>query len=418
MIVGVPKEIKTDEYRVAMIPVGVEELTRAGHKVLIQSGAGQGSGISDEQYAGYGAEIVVDAASIWGRADLIVKVKEPLAPEWPLMRRGQIVFTYFHFAADRKLTDVVLGYDDLASYEKGGVYSALIGPYANRLSLKFPIDGKIYEQPTPAPRPAPPGAPPAPVRTFIQHSGGNGFQKRVWEAVMHDGAEPSLTLTIKDPDGMGGMPGNVTVTVTYSVRADNSLVLDYTGTTDKPTMLNTTNHFYFSLNGGAKDISDEMVTLYASRYTPFDHAIDLPNGMVASVTGTPYDFQKPVRIGDRLSLPNVSQPVGGTDIPGYDTSFLVDGVVGQMRPVARVDDPDTGIVMVAFTTQPGLQFYTDNIGGQVKGKKGAVYRNHWAISLETGKAPDSPNHPNFASAEVTPDKPMHEVTEYRFSTLR
>jgi aldose 1-epimerase len=317
-----------------------------------------------------------------------------------------------------KLTDVVLGYDDLASYEKGGVYSALIGPYANRLSLKFPIDGKIYEQPTPAPRPAPPGAPPAPVRTFIQHSGGNGFQKRVWEAVMHDGAEPSLTLTIKDPDGMGGMPGNVTVTVTYSVRADNSLVLDYTGTTDKPTMLNTTNHFYFSLNGGAKDISDEMVTLYASRYTPFDHAIDLPNGMVASVTGTPYDFQKPVRIGDRLSLPNVSQPVGGTDIPGYDTSFLVDGVVGQMRPVARVDDPDTGIVMVAFTTQPGLQFYTDNIGGQVKGKKGAVYRNHWAISLETGKAPDSPNHPNFASAEVTPDKPMHEVTEYRFSTLR
>ena len=107
-VIGVPKEIKVDEYRVAMIPVGVDELTRAGHKVLIQSGAGQGSGISDEQYAGYGAEIVVDAASIWGRADLIVKVKEPLAPEWPLMRRGQIVFTYFHFAADRKLTDVVL----------------------------------------------------------------------------------------------------------------------------------------------------------------------------------------------------------------------------------------------------------------------------------------------------------------------
>ena len=107
-VIGVPKEIKVDEYRVAMIPVGVDELTRAGHKVLIQAGAGQGSGISDEQYAGYGAEIVADAASIWGRADLIVKVKEPLPPEWPLMRRGQLVFTYFHFAADRKLTDAVL----------------------------------------------------------------------------------------------------------------------------------------------------------------------------------------------------------------------------------------------------------------------------------------------------------------------
>ncbi|MFL5245802.1 MAG: alanine dehydrogenase [Gemmataceae bacterium] len=108
MIVGVPKEIKTDEYRVAMIPVGVEELTRAGHKVLIQSGAGQGSGISDEQYSQNGAEIVADAAQIWQRADLVVKVKEPLPAEWPSMRAGQILFTYFHFAADESLTKAVM----------------------------------------------------------------------------------------------------------------------------------------------------------------------------------------------------------------------------------------------------------------------------------------------------------------------
>src|SRR5262245_61832212 len=107
-IIGVPKEIKTDEYRVAMIPVGVEELTRAGHKVLIQAGAGQGSGISDEAYASNGAELVGDAADIWKRADLIVKVKEPLRDEWPRLRAGQIVFTYFHFAADRPLTDAVM----------------------------------------------------------------------------------------------------------------------------------------------------------------------------------------------------------------------------------------------------------------------------------------------------------------------
>ena len=107
-IVGVPKEIKTDEYRVAMIPVGVEELTRAGHTVLIQAGAGQGSGIADEQYAAHGAEIVADAGEIWARADLIVKVKEPLFAEWAWMRPGQIVFTYFHFAADRGLTEAVM----------------------------------------------------------------------------------------------------------------------------------------------------------------------------------------------------------------------------------------------------------------------------------------------------------------------
>jgi alanine dehydrogenase len=108
MIVGVPKEIKTDEYRVALLPVGVEELTRGGHKVLMQAGAGQGSGISDEQYAANGAQILVEAVDVWDRADLIVKVKEPLAEEWPLLRSGQIVFTYFHFAADEALTRAVM----------------------------------------------------------------------------------------------------------------------------------------------------------------------------------------------------------------------------------------------------------------------------------------------------------------------
>ena len=108
LVIGVPKEIKADEYRVAMIPVGVEELTRAGHRVLIQAGAGQGSGISDEQYHAYGAEIVAEEREIWKRADLIVKVKEPLPEEWPLMREGQVVFTYFHFAADEALTKAVM----------------------------------------------------------------------------------------------------------------------------------------------------------------------------------------------------------------------------------------------------------------------------------------------------------------------
>ena len=312
-----------------------------------------------------------------------------------------------------KPTDVVLGYDNLAAYEKGGIYSALIGPYANRLSFKFPVDGKIYEQPRPAPR----AATAVPPRPYIQHSGSIGFQKRVWEAVAHDGPEPSLTLTIKDADGIGGFPGNVTVTVTYTVKPDNTLVLDYRGVTDKPTVLNLTNHFYFNLNGGAKNIDDEILTLFARRYTPFD-ADAMPTGVIAPVKGTPYDFTRPVRIGERLSRPDVTQIVGGRPIPGYDSSFLVDGKVGRLRRAARLADPDSGIVMTALTTQPGFELYTDNIVGQVKGKAGARYGNHWAISLETQRAPDTPNHPNFTSAEVTPKKPLHEVTEYRFGTLK
>lgn len=315
-----------------------------------------------------------------------------------------------------KPINVVLGYDDLASYEKSGVFSALIGPYANRLGLRFPVGGEIYQQP--APRPAPAGAPAAPVRNFIQHSAPNGFQKRMWEAVMHDGTEPSLSLTIKNPDGIGGMPGNVTVTVTYTVRADNTLVLDYRGVTDRPTVMNLTNHFYFNLNGGVKNIDDQQVTVHASRFTPYDLDADSPSGVIASVSASPYDFTRPVRIGDRLSLPDVYQPVGAAKVAGYDTYFLVDGSAGRMRRAAQVYDPDTGIVMVASTTQPGVQFYTDNIVGQVNGKNGAVYNNHWAISLETGKAPDTPNHSNFPSAEVTPAKPLHETTEYSFSTSR
>src|SRR2546430_5359791 len=156
MIVGVPKEIKTDEYRVALIPVGVEELTRAGHKVLIQAGAGQGSGISDEQYAANGAEIVPDAASVWKRADLIVKVKEPLPEEWPLLRPGQIVFTYFHFAADEPLTRAVMqsgitavAYETIRDARGGLPLLTPMSEVAGRMSIqegaKFlerPFDGR------------------------------------------------------------------------------------------------------------------------------------------------------------------------------------------------------------------------------------------------------------------------------------
>ena len=167
-----------------------------------------------------------------------------------------------------------------------------------------------------------------------------------------------------------------------------------------------------------KNIDDQRLTLFSSRYQPFD-ANAMPTGVIASVAGTPYDFTKPTRMADRLYLPDVYQVAGnGTRIMGYDTAFLTDGVVGQLRPAARLDDPDTGIVMVTSTTQPGLELYAQNIATPVRGRGGAMYGNHFSISLETQRAPDTPNHPNFTSADVTPEKPLHEVTEYSFSTLK
>ena len=209
-----------------------------------------------------------------------------------------------------KPVNVVLGYDDFATYEKGGVYSALIGRYANRLSFKFPVAGKIYEQPAPPPRRGARRRRRQPPRTYIQHGGANGFQRRVWEAVAHDGPEPSLALTIKEADGTGGFPGNVTVTVTYTVRADNTLVLDYGATTDKPTVMNLTNHFYFNLNGGAKEHRQSapdavLQPLPALRRQRHAHRRGGVAWRARRMTST-----KPVRMGDRLSLPDVFQVVG------------------------------------------------------------------------------------------------------------
>ena len=302
-------------------------------------------------------------------------------------------------APDREgvLRDVVLGYDSFPEYEKGGVYSALIGPYANRLSQSFKLNGQTITQPAPALRGGGRGG-------LILHSGAIGFQKRVWDAAMHDGREPSLELTIKDSDGTGGLPGNVTVTVTYTVRRNNTLVIDYRGITDKPTVLNLTNHFYFDLKGeGPGPVDNEIVTLYAHRYTA-----DFFTDEVSRVDGTAFDFTKPARLGDRFAM------LQGA--PGFDTNMVIDSVAGQLRPAARIDDPDSGIVMAVFTTQPAFQFYTDNIANTVNGKNGHVYGNHNAISIETEHYPDAPSHPNFPSTEVTPDKPLHEITEYRFSS--
>jgi aldose 1-epimerase len=303
-----------------------------------------------------------------------------------------------------KKVDVMLGYDTFAEYEKGGVYGAIIGRYAGRISHggSFPLNGKTYQlQKT------------NPDAKSVIHGGTAGFQKKAWAAVMHDGAEPSLTLTVTSPDGDGGFPGALTAVITYTVTGDNGLKIDYRATSDKPTIANLTNHAYFALQGeGDGDVSNQMLQVFASKFTPQDADI-LVTGEITPVDGTPFDFRKPVRIGDVLHSPFPQIAMRN----GLDICMIVDGKPGTLRKAARLSDPGTGIVMDVSTTQPAVQLYSDGIGDRTAvGKGGKTYRTFYSMSLETQHYLDAPNQPNFPPAIVAPGKPLHETTEFKFST--
>ena len=300
-------------------------------------------------------------------------------------------------------TDVMLGYDDLASYEKGGVYGAVIGRYANRIGSNgsFPLDGKAIQLERASPD-----------QKIVIHGGTAGFQKKVWHAQMHDGAEPSLELTVVSPDGDGGFPGALTTTLVYTVTRDNELMLDYRAISDRPTVVNVTNHAYFALQGeGNGDVSEQRMQVFADSYT-FSSPDNLPTGEIASVAGTPLDFRTPVRLGDILDSRFEQIALRG----GLDINMIVNGTPGVLRPAARISDPKTGIVMEVFTTQPGMQLYSDNVTRTTPGKGGKPYGNRYSMSLETQHYPDSPNRREFPSTVVTPSTPLHEVTVYKFST--
>jgi aldose 1-epimerase len=305
-------------------------------------------------------------------------------------------------APDRKgdKADVLLGYDDLAHYEKGGLYGAVLGRLAGLLSnnASFVLNHKTYQIDH------------VPGQNFSSHSGPHGFQKRVWTATPHDGAEPSVTLTLFSPDGDGGFPGNLHASITYTVLKDNSLKLDYRATTDAPTVVEMTNHAYFNLGGeGSGDVLNAKVQVFADHVTEVDK-VGVPSGKLRAIAGTPLDLRELRRVGDVVDSPYDQI----ANRQGLNINFIIKGDPGTLRQAGRFIDPKSGRTMDILTTQPGMQIYSDNITRPEIGKGGHVYGNRNALCFETKHDPDAPNHPNFTSVEITPEHPFHEVTVFKF----
>ena len=273
--------------------------------------------------------------------------------------------------------NVVLGYDNLKSYLQGNPYfGATIGRFANRIARgKFSLDGKSYD---------------LPINNGPNslHGGVLGFDKVAWR--VEQSGDNAIRGTYTAADGEQGYPGKLVTAVTMSLGDQNELRINYEATTDKPTIVNLTNHSYFNLSGaGNGAILDHVITIHADKYTPVDSTL-IPTGEIAAVSGTPFDFTTPHTIGERIAQAG-----------GYDHNFVLNKSNG-MTDAALVRDPASGRVMEVTTTQPGVQFYTGNfLDGSIRGNGGA-YAKNGAFCLETQHFPDSPNRPNFPSTVLRP----------------
>ena len=303
-------------------------------------------------------------------------------------------------------TNVVLGFDNLSDYEtKSPYFGSITGRYANRIAnARFTLDGEEYEL---APNDGPNSL----------HGGVEGFDNKVWEAQpIESNDEVGVSLHYLSPDGEEGYPGNLDVTVVYNLTKDNELRMEYSATTDAPTVVNLTNHAYFNLGGeGTGHIYDHILWIDADRYTPVDQTL-IPTGELASVEGTPFDFRivKPLAPGQRS---NHEQIVLAR---GYDHNFVLnreDLSDNSMMIAARIADPVSGRVLEVWTTEPGLQFYAGNfLDGTLVGTGGNLYRQSDGFALETQHFPDSPNHPDFPSTVLRSGEKYETTTIYRFTT--
>ena len=296
---------------------------------------------------------------------------------------------------DKKMGDVVLGFDSLGGYlqKTNPYFGALIGRYGNRIAKgKFVLDHQTYQLPLND-------------HGNTLHGGLKGFDKVVWKATKLSG-DSSLQLTYSSKDGEQGFPGNLDVTVVYTLGSDNALSIAYTATTDKATPVNLTNHAYFNLSGGKEPtILAHEVTIHADNYTAVDSLL-IPTGLLPEVKGTPMDFTVAKAIGKDIDL------VKG----GYDHNWVLKRKGIELEQVASVYHPASGRLLEVFTTEPGLQFYTGNfLDSTLHGKNNQVYVKHAALCLETQHFPDGPNQPLFPNTILKPGETYKQLTKYKFS---
>ena len=294
-----------------------------------------------------------------------------------------------------KKSSILLGYDSLSGYLAHPPYfGALIGRYGNRIANgKFKLDGKEYKLAT------------NDGKNHL-HGGLKGFDKVVWTATTFSDTLPSLALSYVSVDGEEGYPGNLKVTVLYSLTDDNELSIEYNAETDKATPVNLTNHCYFNLTGDhANTILDETMKIDADFYTPVDSTL-IPTGEIKSVKGTPFDFTTATKIGARIDS------VKG----GYDHNWVLNRKGKDLQLAAVVVDEATGRKLEVFTTEIGLQFYSGNfLDAKIQASHGLPFLKHTALCLETQHFPDSPNEPKFPTTILKPGEKYHSVTKYKIS---
>lgn len=286
-----------------------------------------------------------------------------------------------------RCVNILLGSESLEDYLAGRVPAAsVIGRYANRIAgARFTLEGREYRL----------EANNGPNHI---HGGRHGFARRLWygRLLPDRGQGAAVELALHSFHGEGGYPGNLEVRVTYRLTRSGELRLEYAAATDRPTIINLTNHAYFNL-AGEGDALGHLLWLAATHYTPADEAL-IPTGQIAPVAGTPLDFTRPRRIIDRIAeLP--------PHLGGYDHNFVLGEVTAEPRLIARLIDPRSGRTLEVLTTEPGVQLYTGN------------HVRHRGVCLETQHYPDSPHHSHFPSTVLRPEQPFHSITVWRFATV-